>query len=153
MTKEIIIAAFKDFFEKNNWHSTFDEEKSYFRCGVNIKCKLREVRLLIDVKDDAFLTYAVIPIAADKENPDEMLRYLSMANYGLKNGNFELDLRDGEIRYKVYENLDGFDTLPEQVVKDSIYIPVLMVEKYGDGIAALAMGFSDADSEYKKTQK
>ena len=31
-----------------------------------------------------------------------MMKYLTLANYGVVNGNFEMDLSDGEIRYKSY---------------------------------------------------
>ncbi len=75
-----------------------------------------------------------------------------MANYGLVNGNFELDLRDGEIRYKTYVNCDGLESLSEAVIQDSIYVGCVMMDRYGDGIAALAMGFSDADTEIKKAE-
>ena len=55
------------------------------------------------------------------------------ANYGLRNGNFELDMRDGEIRYKVFVDCDG--VIPSrEVIKGSIIIPAMMFERYSPGI-------------------
>ena len=81
-----------------------------------------------------------------------MVKYLTMANYGLANGNFELDVRDGEIRYKTYVNCKGLESLPGQIIKDSILVGWYMMERYGNGIAAIAMGFSDAETEIKKAE-
>ena len=67
--------------------------------------------------------------------------YLTRANYGLTIGNFELDHRDGEVRYKVSCNVR--EGLPgEDAVDDLIAMPVAMFNKYGNGFLAVNMGFS-----------
>ena len=38
------------------------------------------------------------------------------------------------------------------LLNGSIYIGCVMMDRYGDGIAALALGFSDADTEIKKAE-
>ena len=42
-----------------------------------------------------------------------------MANYGLANGNFDIDVSDGEVRYKTYVNCKDMKELPEQIIKDN----------------------------------
>jgi hypothetical protein len=49
-------------------------------------------------------------------------------------------------------NCDGLQSLSPAVIQDSIYVGCLMMDRYGDGIAALALGFSDADTEIKKAE-
>src|SRR5688500_12466181 len=44
--------------------------------------------------------YSVLPTIVPQEKQREVMEYLTRANYGLSIGNFEMDLRDGEIRYK-----------------------------------------------------
>ena len=85
-----------------------------------------------------------------------------MASLSLKNLNkiydnnvqavfdFNLDVRDGEIRYKTFVNCDGLESLSSVVIADSVYACCAMMDRYGDGIAALALGFSDADTEIEE---
>ena len=62
-----------------------------------------------------------------------MADFICRANYGMKNGNFELDMMDGEVRYKCYVDCDG--ALPcTDVIRNSVYCPAQMLERYGAGI-------------------
>lgn len=150
MNKPQITDAIRNFLDNDDWHYEYDAENSMVRMGLNLKSKLKNCRIFIDIKNDAYLVYLVSQINADKDNLSELMRYLTIANYGLINGNFELDIRDGEVRYKTYVNCDGLETLPEQVIKDSLYLAAFTLDRYGDGLAALIMGFSTADEEIQK---
>ena len=90
--------------------------------------------------------------AHDEETRKIIMEYLTMANYGLRAGNFELDLRDGEVRYKVNVNAKGLDSLSTKIIEDSIMIPLMMMDRYGDGLAALFLGFSDPQTEIQKAE-
>ena len=50
---------------------------------------------------DAYCVYAISPVGADVSNLEEraaMAEFLCRANYGMRYGNFEMDLQDGELR-------------------------------------------------------
>lgn len=153
MNQEQIVDAVRDWLNKDDWHYEYNAEKHIFKMGINLKSKIKSGRIFVDVKDDCYVVYLCAPINGDKNNLIELAKYLTMANYGLLNGNFELDIRDGEIRYKTYVNCDGLESLPGAVIQDSIYVGCIMMDHYGDGIAALALGFSDAETEIKKSEK
>ena len=121
--------------------------------GVSMPCRLQSVRLYIDVKEDAYLVYTISPISGNQDTMPELMRYITRANYALINGNFELDVRDGEVRYKTYVNCDSLAALSLEIIRDSIYVPCAMMKKYGDGIAAIAMGYSDAETEINKAER
>ncbi|WP_217360014.1 YbjN domain-containing protein, partial [Anabaena sp. UHCC 0253] len=55
------------------------------------------------------------------------------ANYGMINGNFELDFNDGEIRYKTSIDVDG-DKLSFALIKNLVYANVIMMDEYLPGI-------------------
>ena len=152
MRTEAIVEAIGDFLDDDDWKYEYRGEKKLFVMGVGLKCRMQSARLYIDVKDDAYLVYAISPISGSEETSSELMRYLTRANYALINGNFELDVRDGEVRYKSYVNCDSLSELPAAIIRDSIYVPCAMMNKYGDGIAAIAMGYSDADTEIKKAE-
>ena len=152
MEQEEIVDAVRDWLDGDDWNYDYNAEKHQIRTGVSLKSKIKSGRIRIDIKDDCYLVYLYAPINGDKDNLGELTKYLTMANYGLYNGNFELDVRDGEIRYKTFVNCDGLDSLSSEVIKDSLDFSCFMMDRYGDGIAALALGFSDADTEIKKAE-
>ena len=152
MEQEQIVDAIRDWLDEDDWHYEYNAEKHLIKMGINLKSKIKSGRYFIDIKEDSYLVYLYTPINGDPGNIGELVKYLTMANYGLYNGNFEVDVRDGEIRYKTFVNCDGLESLSPEVIKDSIYVCCVMMDRYGDGIAALALGFSDADTEIKKAE-
>jgi len=153
MEREQIIDAVRDWLDQDDWHYDFDAEDMTLTTGVGgLDSKIKKLSLLFLFKEDCYTLYATAPINGDTDDLTELNKFITMANYGLRNGNFELDFRDGEIRYKTFVNCDGLETLPEEIIKDSVYAACLTVDRYGDGLAALAMGFSDAETEIKKVE-
>lgn len=152
MTKEEMIDAVRDYFDDEGYHYQYNAEGGYIRSGFSVRGKLRKVDLYCDFKDHGYLVYAISQINGDKDNLDELIRYLTMANYSLVAGNFEVDVTDGEIRFKFWVPTEGLSELSKEIIDDSIMVPCSMMGKYGDGIAALALGFSDAQTEIKKAE-
>ncbi len=152
MEREQIVDAVRDWLDNDDWRYEYIAEKQLIKMGVNLNSKIRTGNIFIDFKEESYLVYLYSPINGDKQDLEELTKYLTMANYGLVNGNFELDLRDGEIRYKSYVNCKGLDSLPVEVIKDSVLVGCFMMDRYGNGIAALALGFSDAETEIKKAE-
>ena len=153
MDQEQISDAVRDWLDNDDWRYDYDAERHVITMGINLSSKIRSAKFLIDLQDDGYVVFLYSPISGDKDKPEELLKYLTMANYGLRNGNFEFDLRDGEIRYKTFVNCDGLESISSEVIRDSIFVGCAMMERYGDGIAALAMGFSDAETELEKAER
>ena len=152
MTKEDMVDAVRDYIDGEGYRYEYDAEHQMLKLGFTLKCKLKNVRLFWEFTDKGYIVYSVSPINADKDNLGEMAKYLHMANYGLINGNFELDYRDGEVRYKCHVCTDGLDSVSKEILERSLDVGIAMMNRYGDGIAALALGFSDADAEIKKIE-
>ena len=153
MEQEEVIDKVRDFLDDGGYRYEYNAEHSFLKVGFTLKCKLKGVNIIFDFKPIGYIVYAISPLNADKDNIVEMLKYLSMANYKLINGNFEIDVSDGEIRYKCWVGTRGLETLPTELVDESIGLPIFMFERYGNGIAALALGFSDAETEIAKAEK
>lgn len=153
MEKEQLIDAVRDWFDENDLSYEFDAEREVIRSGFDISCKLRNLRFFVTFCENGFTVVASAPVQGDPNDLGQLMRYLHQANYGLRNGNFELDVRDGEVRYKCWVSSNGLDSIPSDIIASSVFVPCSMMERYGDGIAALAMGFSDADTEIEKAEK
>lgn len=152
MEREQIADAVRDWLDSDDWRYEYDAEDHIIKTGIKLNSKIKSARILVNIKSDSYVVYVYAPINGDKDNLGELIKYLTMANYGLISGNFELDVNDGEIRYKTHVNCEDLESISDAVIKDSIYVGCAMMERYGNGIAALAMGFSDADTEIQKAE-
>lgn len=137
-----IANAIRNFLDTDDWRYYFDEKKGLFRFGLDLHSKLKSIDYIVDVKQDEFLCYAIAPVAGDEKDQrmiSSLADFVCRANYGLKNGNFELDVRDGEIRYKSYVDCDGQIPAP-CVIKNSIYCTASMFKRYAPGFLGIIFG-------------
>ena len=133
---EDLVSEIRGFLLDDDWKFDFDEEKGIFRFGVNIDGKMKHVNYFMPVRDDSYTVYAISPVSGDPEDPLTMAAiadFVCRANYGLRNGNFEVDMTDGEIRYKVFVDCDGI-VPSREIIRGSIIIPAMMFERYSPGI-------------------
>lgn len=141
----------KNYLQNNDWNFQFDDDRGVFSFGLNIRSKLKSIRYIIGVNEDSYIVYAISPISADNDDDDQMKRiaeFVCRANFGLRVGNFELDFRDGEIRYKCYVSCDGVIPTTEMIT-ESVHCPAAMFTRYGDGIIQVL--FNDAPAEQTVT--
>lgn len=137
--------------ESMGWNGHPLPAQDMIMLGIGIRGNLGNIGMLLEFSEEDYLVYGMAPVNAG-ENVCEMLRYLTMVNYGMKNGNFEMDLKNGEIRYKTYVRFAGEEDLSEETIVRSLLLPPMMYERYGDGIAAISEGRSDAETELQKAE-
>ena len=83
--------------------------------------------------------YSVCAAKAPEAKRPALAEFLTRANYGLIMGNFELDWRDGEVRYKTSIDVEG-DRLTPALVKQMAYANVVMMDRYLPGIMRVIYG-------------
>ena len=143
-----IANAIKGFLVSENWRFSFNEKSGIFRFALGIGEKIKSIHYAINVKDDRYIVYAISPVSADPKDANmmaAMAEFVCRASYGLSNGNFELDFRDGELRYKSFVDCDGGAIPTRQIIKNSIYFPAFTFKHYTPGI--LAIIFNGASGE------
>lgn len=150
-----IVNVVKKFLTDDDWHYCFSEDIGIFKFGLRIRSKIQSISYVIDVHKDEFVTYGMSPIGADRENPEimaQMAEFICRANYGLKNGCFELDFRDGEIRFRSF--VDCENLLPStDVVKNSVHCTAAMFKRYAPGIVDIIFGGASAKDAIAKCEK
>ena len=151
MDKEQIIDAVRNYLDEHDIHYEYHAETENLTMGFSLDCKLRNLRMWWDFLDKGYILYGISPVTASPDNLGEVLKYAAMVNYGLIPGNIEVDLRDGEIRSKTWVPLGDVEKLSEDTIYGSFAFTFSIFERFGNGFAALALGFSDAETEYKKT--
>ena len=137
-----IANAINAFLTNDDWRFSFDEKRGVFKFGLCLKGKIKKIDYLIRVRDDEYIVYAISPIGANENNEKmmaAMAEFVCRANYGLKNGNFELDMRDGEIRFKCFVDCEAI-TPTKEMICNSIHCPAAMFDNNGDGILRIIFG-------------
>ena len=78
---------------------------------------------------EIFVFYTIVPIRALEEQRHLVAELLTRINYGLNIGNFELDMNDGEIRYKTSIDVEGGE-LSLRMVETLIAVNISTTERY-----------------------
>ena len=121
---------------------------------MNLPGEICFVHCIIEVHDNGYIVMAKFPVrpsAGDSAEIAALAEFICRANYGLKNGNFELDFRDGEVRYKCF--VDCSEQIPSQgIVRNSIAIPASMMARYSPGIINVLYKGMDAENAVKKCE-
>ena len=144
-----IAQAVQTFLTEQEWQYEFNEEQGAFQFAIMLNGRLRAMECLIHIFSADLIVYGLIPaIGANAEDPEEMnemLRFLTMANYKLRNGNFEMDCSDGEIRYKCFIDCRGLDAPTQKMIRNALSCTASMFERFGQGI--LNILFADMDAQ------
>lgn len=139
---EVIANAIKSYLKEDDWHFSFDEESGLFEYGLSLRSKIKKISYIVDVKESDYIVYAIAPIGADEEDKKMIA---NMAE-------FELDMIDGEIRFKCFVDCDGI-TPTEDMVRHSIHCPAAMFNRYGAGIVDIIYGNATAKEAVEKCEK
>ena len=142
--KQMHLERIVEYVKSQNWNYSVDGNRVIFNMGI--KSKLSSVRNLVIAGEKEIQCFAACPIKAKPEDYAKVVEFITRANYGLKNGNFDFDYRDGEVRYHTcLRSTDGMPSLRE--IEFIVDIPMLMMQRYGDGLAKNLMGFGDPEKD------
>lgn len=144
-----IFEVIVNFFKQDNW--SFEERTSEAVLQMAFQGKSGRWNCYAQFKEvqHQFIFYSVCPIIAPESQRLTVSEFIARANYGLTIGNFELDFRDGEIRYKTSVDIED-DKLSFAGIKNLVYTNVNMMDKYLPGIISVIAG--DVSPEFAINQ-
>lgn len=132
-----IADAIQEFLHDDDWHYTFREEKGTFHFSLSTHSRLNTVDYFIAVREDHYRVLCVSPLSVNTDDAQELARmaeFITRANYGMTRSCFEMDYRDGEIRFRMTVDCDGDAVPTQEIVKNSVYVPASMFNRYGSGM-------------------
>ena len=133
--------------EKLDLHFHFDEKRGVIEFDLVLRGILERVRYTMEIRACDFTVYVVSPISADENDTKMMIhmaKFFSMANYGLRIGNFEFDMGDGEIRYKIFVDCEDME-VSDEAIRKSIHVPAIMYERYSKGFLKIIFNKMSAE--------
>ena len=141
---EKLSSCIKSWFDANEMHYSFDEERGVFKLTVNLKSSIQRCTVYVVTRDDAISANGKISLNVPEAKRPAIAEFITRINYTLIAGNFDLDYSDGEISFRTY--LHCCDTVPaDDDLRHVIYAPFVIWEKYGD--AFLNVVFANMDPQ------
>ena len=139
----MLLEATESVLNKHGWQF-YDLGKTTLRIDVNGKTANWAVIVKCIDEDQQFVVYSVCGNKPTEDKYTVMQEFLTRANFGLRIGNFELDLQDGEIRFKTSIQFAG-EVQAELMIEQCLLINIMTMERYLPGI--LQVIFTDISPE------
>lgn len=136
---ETIAEAIIDYLDKEDYRYTFKADRGTIQLLLGVDGKVKTLIYQIILHDHGFTVSARYPLGPSPKDSQmtTMALFLTRANYKLRNGNFELDLDEGDINYKAYCNCRGIAAPSDEMVEESIHCPAAMFRRYEAGIQGI----------------
>ena len=128
-----IIEACVAFFEADEWPYERIERLPMVRSRYAGRNGNYDCWFQARPTEQQMMFYSRTPVNAGTEKLTALAEFFTRANYGMVVGNFELDLNDGEMRYKVSADVEGVD-LTTTFLKNLSYTAVVTLDRYYPGI-------------------
>lgn len=129
---------------KDGWEFSYDGKNEIVRLeirGVNTNFYSF---LIVDEEQESLLCNTHINQKIPYPKRTEVCEFINRVNYELANGNFEMDMDDGEIRYRTYLDLAGSDASKEQIL-NLIWNGAQSFDNYYPGLVQLVFGECTAE--------
>ena len=135
-------------------NAQFEERAEFglFTLRMKLSCKLQSAQVMLLVREDNFSALATIPLTADENARLAVAEYLTRVNYNMRNGNFELNMETGEIRFKTYVHV-GEGAVDAKAARLAIMLPFLMLNRFGDGLLEVLFGFKSPREAFEAVGK
>lgn len=127
------------FFEQDGWPAVSLPGSGALQ--INFQGQSGNWLCYAQARDDSsqFAFYSVCPVNAPEPRRAMVTEFITRANYGLIIGNFELDLDDGEIRYKTSIDVEQTELSPA-LMQPLVYANVWTMDRYLPGLMAVIFG-------------
>ena len=146
-----IAQAIETLFSREGWKIQKRDERSY-TFGFRGRNNSYNFVARIGERNNTLCVYAIMPMQAPSEKLFEVAEFLHRANYGLILGNFEMDFRDGEIRYKVSIDIEDNQPNPDHI-NNMIDCALAMSDRYCPGVGAVIYAGKSAEEACNEVEQ
>lgn len=108
----------------------YQEDERGFHLSIEGRSGQWKVIVRIREQDDQIAIYSIASFNVPEDRRQALCEFLSRANYGLRIGNYEIDLNDGEIRYKTSIDLEDVSEIPDTVIRNLIRANLATFDRY-----------------------
>ena len=135
-----IAERIRHVLEEDGREFEFDKDEGVFEFTLPLhnNC-IDSLQYYVFIHEDRYILYAHPPFRADlndRRNKWQLAKFLLKANFVSYDGSFQLNYRNGLIRYRIYHQCDGH--IPsEENIREAIQTSAYAFETFGCGIAGI----------------
>ncbi|GAP07303.1 putative bacterial sensory transduction regulator [Anaerolinea thermolimosa] len=130
----------ENFFLEDGWPVIRTDNPLVLRTSFEGKNGLFSCIAQAREEQEQFVFYSIFPVSTPMDKLNQVVEFITRANYGLIIGNFEVDLTDGEIRFKTSVDLEGGAEAMLPLIRNVIYANVLIMDRYFSGLLRVMYG-------------
>lgn len=148
MKAEKIVKAVKAYLKKEELKFDYiGSKKAFMLSFASKRCRFDCIREFLVISENGIHSSTTCPIKADEDAHDEVVKYINKLNWMLRSGNFEMDPGDGEVRFRLYTDLEGLgdNSHIDGLIENTVYLPVNMLDRFGNDLFRVMTGQADAD--------
>jgi len=123
------INRFIEFFDKQGWSYHKVEDKPVIRTGFTGDNGQWQCVAIAGPKDEHLMFLSLLPCQASRSRRKATAELLTRINYGLNQGCFEMDLDDGEIRFRTTLSLASPEA-PSELVEHLVFSNLSIVDHF-----------------------
>ena len=139
------------YLESQHWKYGIRGNNDFIEFNMGLKGKINSCRMVVIAGEKEIQSMGFAPIKASAECYQDVIEFITRANYGLKVGKFEFDYRDGEVRFQAaLPCREGIPSLAD--VEHVVDMPMLMLQRYGDGLVKNLMGFGSPEADIRQIE-
>lgn len=117
-----------------------DDDRETVRFALTGKNGQYQVHIVTRENTDRILIYTIVPLRISEEQRPGCAELIARANYGLQIGNFELDMDDGEVRYKTSADFEGLEEIPLSLFRPLLGANIATMDRYFPALCAYQFG-------------
>lgn len=144
-----MLEILKAFFQGEGFKFEADEENNVLTFFVSGRDGNWMSLARADGENGQFVFYSVIPNRVPPEARGQVMEFITRANYNLLMGNFEMDVEDGEVRFKTGIDISG-DRLTAELVKNVVYFNLIAMDNYLENLMKVMFGGMPARKAYEE---
>lgn len=150
-----IAERIRHVLEEDGREFEFDKDEGVFEFTLPLhnNC-IDSLQYYVFIHEDRYILYAHPPFRADlndRRNKWQLAKFLLKANFVSYDGSFQLNYRNGLIRYRIYHQCDGH--IPsEENIREAIQTSAYKFETFGCGIAGILRFSMTADYAFDLSQ-
>lgn len=139
--KEMLMNKVVEYLKSQNWKfRSVGNDGDIVEFNMGLKGKINSCRVVVAVGEKEIQAFGFVPIKAGSDSYQDVVEFITRANYGTKIGKFEFDYRDGEVRFQTcLPCREGIPSMKD--IEFVVDLPMLMLQRYGDGLVKNMMGF------------
>jgi hypothetical protein len=140
-TTPTLLSIVRAFFEGDDirYQLQSKEESEIFTTYLTGKAGTYKTTVEVRESQNRVLVYTECPVRCPAHRHSLAAEYLMRANFSLALGNFEVDFRDGEVRYRQGVDVEG-SVLSVAMVRQLIMIPASTMDRFFPGLMDVIYG-------------